>query len=82
MVLQHDAVHAIGHLLRGVPEVVGKEKAGGSSPPVGSIPFNTRRPMTRWSGGFRHPTGTITHKKVEGQDTLGHSCVKTKRIRE
>jgi hypothetical protein len=24
--------------------------------------------MTRWRGGFRHPTGTITHNKVE--DTL------------
>jgi hypothetical protein len=25
--------------------------------------------MTRWRGGYRHPTGTITHNKVE--DALG-----------
>ncbi len=46
-------------------QFLGKEKAGGSSPPVGSIPlFNARRPMT---GGVEvcHPTGTITINKVE-----------------
>src|SRR6266851_1749624 len=56
--------------------ILGKEKAGGSSPPVGSIPsFDARRPMTRWRGGFRPPNGHHHPQHGGGHVSQSHEDV-------
>ena len=59
-----------------VEDILGKEKAGGSSPPVGSIPsFDARRPMTRWRGGFPPPNGHHHPQKGGGHVSQSHEDV-------